>query len=95
MVEINEIPACSHCGKRMSKWAAPQLPFGGSTTWACEFLYVCFNDECPYFVKGWDWMWNHYQRRVSYRHTLDPSTGQTSPIPVPTGEHLRECIIEE
>ena len=95
MSEIKEALKCQHCGKKMSKWATPQMPFGGSTTWTSEFLYVCFNDRCPYFVKGWDWMWNNYHRHVSYRHTLDPATGRTCPVPVKSKTALKDCIIEE
>lgn len=95
MSEIKEAPECQHCGKKMSKWTTPQMPFGGSTTWTSEFLYVCFNDECPYFVKGWDWMWNNYHHKASYRHTLDPATGLTCPVPVKSKIALKDCIIEE
>ena len=44
-------PECKHCGQKMDKWAVPP-----ASTWDTEFHYVCFNDECPYFVKGWEWM---------------------------------------
>ena len=71
------------------------MPFGGSTTWTSEFLYVCFNDKCTYFVNGWDWMWNNYHRSVSYRHALDPATGRTSPIPVSSNASMKDGIVEE
>jgi hypothetical protein len=90
-----EAPTCTYCGSPMKKWHTPQVPFGGSTTWTSEFLYICFNDECPYFVNGWDWMWNNYHRSVSYRHMFDPGTGKTSPIPVKSYDSLKEGIIEE
>jgi hypothetical protein len=90
-----EGPRCPHCGLLMKKWHTPQMPFGGSTTWTTEFLYVCFNDECPYFVNGWDWMWNNYRRSVSYRHMLDPFTGETSPIPVSSCDSLKEGVIND
>jgi hypothetical protein len=95
MPDIKEAPTCPHCGKKMSKWAGTQLQYGGCTTWTGDFLYVCFNDECPYFVKGWDWMWNNYHRHVSYRHMLDPDTGKTNPFPVKSKDALRKGIIEE
>jgi hypothetical protein len=95
MSNYKEAPNCPHCGQKMSKWAAPQMPFGGPTTWTSEFMYICFNDECSYFVQGWDWMWNNYHRSVSYRHMLDPATGKTCPIPVSSKTALRECIVEE
>ena len=95
MPEDKETPRCPHCGEPMKKWQTPQMPFGGSTTWTTEFLYVCFNDECTYFVNGWDWMWNRDHRYVSYRHMMDPASGETNPIPVSSYESLRDGIIEE
>ena len=79
----------------MKKWHTPLMPFGGSTTWTTEYLYVCFNDDCPYFVNGWDWMWTNYHHSVSYRHMLDPITGKACPIPVSSYDSLKENIIED
>ena len=95
MTKNIQSPRCPHCGTPMRKWHTPQMPFGGSTTWTSEFLYVCFNDECTYFVNGWDWMWNNYHRSASYRHTLDPATGKANPIPVKSNASLKDGIVEE
>ncbi len=95
MYRNDKAPQCRYCGTAMRKWHIPQTPFGGSTSWTSEYMYICFNDECPYFVNGWDWMWNNYHRYVSYRHSLDPATGGTSPIPVSSYKSLKEGIVEE
>jgi hypothetical protein len=88
-------PKCPHCGMPMKKWQTPLMPFAGSTTWTSDFLYICFNDECRYFVDGWDWMWNNYHQYVSYRYLLDPATGIASPIAVSSHASLKDLIIEE
>jgi len=80
---------CPHCGQPMRKWATPQM-----ACWSTEFHFVCFNDECPYYVKGWDWMRTEFQQNTSYRYRLDPSTGETGPLPVWSPEALRSGIIE-
>ena len=73
----------------MVSWANPQL-----SNWNGDFQYVCFNDECPYFVRGWEWMRTRFNVNVSYRHRLDPSSGETGPLPVWSPEALRESILD-
>lgn len=74
----------------MVKWANPSLG-----TWSGEYQFVCFNDECGYFVKGWGWMLDHFNVKASYRHRLDPETGETGPLPVWSGDALKSSIIAE
>ena len=62
------------------------------TTWAGAAQYVCFNDDCPYYVRGWAWMQEHFNVAVSYRYRLDPATGEAGPLPVWSSEALRDQI---
>jgi hypothetical protein len=81
---------CPHCGEKMDRWNSPP-----DSTWGGNVQYVCFNDECPYFVRGWKWMWEKYSANSSYRHRYDPNTGKKGPLPVWSKEALRENIIQE
>ena len=73
----------------MARWANPD-----GATWTGGFQYVCFNDECPYFVRGWEWMERKYGVGASYRHRFDPATGQSGPLPVWSESDFRSSIIE-
>jgi len=81
---------CPHCHKPMSRWANPEL-----ACWGGSFQYVCFNDECPYYQKGWQWMESHFHVRTSYRHRVDPMTGDFGPLPVWSPDALKSLIIAE
>lgn len=88
-VEDMAIFVCPHCGKEMDKWTIP-----AASSWDAEFHYVCFNDECVYFVTGWQWMREKYQANASYRHCVDPATGCSRPLPVWSADALKDQIIK-
>ena len=83
------VPACPHCEQALVPFLLPEA--GG---WDTPFHLACFNDDCPYYVRGWAWMEEHYGVRSSYRHRLDPATGTTSPLPVWSPTAIRDRILE-
>jgi SAM-dependent methyltransferase len=83
---------CPYCGEKMKKWAVPDNPF--SQTWDNDFMYICFNDGCPYFVRGWDHMHREGNRGSSYRLMYNPEKDCCMPIPVPSPKALKESIVE-
>ncbi len=83
------VPSCPHCGEPLLPFALPEA--GG---WDSPFQLACWNDECPYYVRGWTWMESEYGVRSSYRYRLDPGTGAASPLPVWSPTAIRDQIIE-
>ncbi|MBT4512231.1 MAG: hypothetical protein HOC20_08490 [Chloroflexi bacterium] len=89
--EIKNTMICPHCGEQLKKWAVPQTMF---TSWTNDFMYICFNDECSYLLRGFE-----AAARVgnagSYRLMYDPELDCCQPIPVPSKQALKESIVNE
>ena len=84
---------CPHCDEKLKKWEVPDNPF--CQTWDNDFMYICFNDACPYFVRGWDRMYRETNQGMSYRLMYNPENDRCMPIPVPTHLALKDGIMED
>ncbi|HLA77066.1 MAG TPA: hypothetical protein VJU18_05735 [Vicinamibacteria bacterium] len=82
-------PLCPHCAQPLLAFALPDN--GG---WDTPFHAACFNDDCPYFRRGREWMEAQYGVKVSYRFRLDPSSGRSSPLAVWSPQALRDRILD-
>jgi SAM-dependent methyltransferase len=82
---------CPYCEVPLKKWTVPQTPF---TEWDVEFLYVCFNDQCPFLIRGWDGMVRQGNLGFSHRMTYNPVRDTCGSLPVPSLKALREGIVE-
>ena len=90
---VKETLRCPHCDEKLKKWEVPDNPF--CQTWDNDFMYICFNDECPYFVRGWDRMHRETNQGMSYRLMYNPENDRCMPIPVPTHMALKDGIVED
>lgn len=88
MSMTEKVYTCPHCKSKLAPWTVPEM-----VCWGSKVQFVCFNDECPYFIKGWDWMRSQYEVNASYRYRLDPETGEEGPLPVWSRDALKDGII--
>ncbi len=84
-----ERPLCPHCAQPLAPFSLPDA--GG---WDAPFHVACFNDDCPYFRRGWEWMEGRYGVKASYRYRVDPTSGQPSPLAVWSRDALRGRILD-
>ena len=89
---IGHTLTCPYCDSRLKKWAVPQTPF---TEYDTEFMYICFDDRCPFLVGGWDTMNRQGNHGFSCRFMYDPDRDVCISVPVPSLRALRESIVEE
>ncbi len=72
-----EYTNCPHCNSKLFPWMPPV-----DSSWGENLQYVCFDDDCEYYTRGWNHMWENYKAKSSYRFRYDPTTGETGPLPV-------------
>lgn len=80
---------CPHCEQPLARWMVPQTPF---IEWSSTYQFICFNDDCPHYVRGW----NTFASQGipgSYRFMYDPDSGGCHSVPVLTPAALRASIV--
>ena len=89
---VKETLCCPHCDEKLRKWEVPDNPF--CQTWDNDYMYICFNDECSYFERGWEHMRKNFDKTLSYRFMFNPANNACMPMPVPSYRALKEGIME-
>ncbi|MFH0764867.1 MAG: hypothetical protein V2A61_00445 [Calditrichota bacterium] len=87
LVEEASSPLCSHCGKPLSRTEIPV-----EAAYGTDYFWVCFADDCPYFIRGWAQMWDNYSVRASYRFRINPVTGKEGSLPVWSPDAMKSRI---
>ena len=81
---------CPHCGERLKKFSLP-----ADTGYSGLYQLACFNDDCSYYREGWDWMYQQYEVKASYRFRVDPTTGGATPLAVWSETAVKDLILED
>jgi len=74
---LEEKHTCPHCKTELTLCHAPPMHVGDGLGWGSEFLFICLNDECSLFVKGWEHIENQYGHVGSYRHMEIPNSTES------------------
>ncbi|MDY6952130.1 MAG: zinc ribbon domain-containing protein [Thermodesulfobacteriota bacterium] len=90
-----EKPVCPHCGQEMVIWECPPVCFSDGLGWGTPYLYVCFNNDCPLYLEGWENVMDHYQTAASYRCICDPMSGRMDSMVVYSREGASGYVIDE
>lgn len=81
---------CKYCGKELEKVLIPP-----ESKWGVEYFLVCMNDDCSYFLRGWEWMKNKYEVHASYRYKIDPVSKKEGPIPVKSFDDMKDWVVHQ
>jgi len=95
-----EKPHCPHCDQEMKIWEVPPINFSDGLGWGEPYLFLCFNDECPLYKRGWDDLQENFAQTASYRCFCYPSSGKFEVMPVFSshggrGQEIDEAMLAE
>lgn len=77
-----EKPKCPNCDEEMKLWEVPPISFSDGLGWGTPYMYVCFNDNCPKYVQGWENIKENYAYTASYRCINYPGSKTFEYMPV-------------
>ena len=82
---------CPHCGDRLRGVRLPR-----ETNYDEPVHWACFNDECPYYREGWEWMQQQFEVKASYRYRVfSPDSTKATPLPVWGDDALRDRLVDD
>jgi SAM-dependent methyltransferase len=88
---VKQTMRCPHCEHPLSKWEVPNTPF---TEWTSTYQFICFNDDCPHYQRGWG-AFSRQNIPGSTRFMYDPDTNTCHSVPVLTPDALRASIVSD
>jgi len=93
-------PHCPHCEEEMSIWEVPPINVGDGLGWGEPYLFLCFNDDCKLYKRGWDDLAENFAQTASYRCFCYPSSGKFEVMPVFSpqggkGQEIDEQVLAE
>ncbi|GAG58154.1 unnamed protein product [marine sediment metagenome] len=88
-------PICPHCNTEMNIWEVPPFAFSDGLGWGVPYLFICFNDECPPYMQGWDDMMENYAHNASVRCLCYPGKENFQYIPVFSPMGAKGQIIDD
>ncbi|MFO7762019.1 MAG: zinc ribbon domain-containing protein [Thermodesulfobacteriota bacterium] len=85
---------CPHCNGRLTCCKTPFIPVGDGLGWGSEIMFVCLNNECPPYVKGWQHIEEQYGHLGSYRHMKLPGEKKGEMMVVGSSEAFTGCVLD-
>ena len=85
---------CPHCEALLSCCETPPFHIGDGLGWGAEVMFICLNNECPIFLKGWDHIENQYGHNGSYRYFILPNEAKGDVVMVGSDQAFTGSIID-
>lgn len=91
---LKEEKICPHCESKMYACEAPQIHVGDGLGWGSDVLFICLNDYCSLFLKGWQHIENQYGHHASYRYMELPGSKESNLMMVGNKDAFKASVID-
>lgn len=91
---LDEVHICPHCQQKMACCEAPQIHVGDGLGWGSDVMFICLNDECSLFIRGWEHLDGQYGHRASYRYMELPGSKESNVMMVGTKDAFKGNVID-
>jgi hypothetical protein len=78
----------------MSCCEAPQFHVGDGLGWGSDVLFICLNDDCSLFVRGWDYLSQKFGHNASYRYMELPGSKESNLMMVANAMAFKGSLID-
>jgi hypothetical protein len=95
MSYLDEEKTCPHCNVQLSCCEAPPIHVGDGLGWGAEALFICLNDHCSLFLKGWEQIERQYGHHSSYRYMELPGSTEANVMMVGNSDAFKACVIDK
>ncbi|MFT5698669.1 MAG: hypothetical protein ACI8ZB_001524 [Desulforhopalus sp.] len=92
---LDVVKICPHCNEELSCCEAPPIHVGDGLGWGSEVLFICLNDACSVFLKGWDSIEEKYGHHSSYRYMELPDSKEKNYMMVGNADAFKSCVIDK
>lgn len=92
---LDEVKICPHCKQTMSLCEAPPIHVGDGLGWGSDVLFICLNDNCPLFLRGWDQIERRYGHHASYRYMELPGSPEGNCMMVGNADAFKACVVNK
>lgn len=91
---IDEEHICPHCQSKMLCCQAPAIHVGDGLGWGSEALFICLNDSCSLFLKGWENVDKNYGHHASYRYMELPGSKEGNLMMVGNKDAFKASVVD-
>lgn len=91
---LDEVHICPHCDQQLSCCEAPPIHVGDGLGWGSDVLFICLNDYCKLFLKGWDNCETKYGHHASYRFMKLPGSTENNVMMVGNSDAFKGSIVD-